>query len=119
METLEYYHKQLSTFTGHAIDNLAIQNKPEFQERLRYRDGVSRGPNPDVLFTREGPIEVVTIPFYGKEVKLKFKFGFDRATVPQDVLDKFLASRDENVKKIGIMFDHVINEVWDEQKLKG
>ena len=118
METLEYYHKKLSTFTGHAIDNLAIQNKPEFQDSIRYRDGVGREPTV-ITFTREGPIEVVTIPFYGKEVKLKFKFGFDRATVPQDVLDNFLAARDENVKKIGIMFDHVINEVWDEQKLKG
>lgn len=115
MKTLKDFHDELSAFTGQAIDNLAIQNKPEFKDFIIYHNAQGT----QVTFTREGPIEVVTIPFYGKEVKLKFKFGFDRATVPQDVLDNFLAARDENVKKIGIMFDHVINEVWDEQKLKG
>lgn len=118
MESLEYYSKQLQAFTGHAIDNLGKQNTPDFQEVLRYRDGVGR-PGTEITFTREGAIEVVTIPFYGKEVKLKFKFGHDRGKVPQSVIDVWLKERDANVKKIAIMFDHVINEVWDEQKLKG
>ena len=115
MRTLESIRNELCEITAAAIDNLAIQNKPEFMAMQRHNsDWIGRAAT-EVTFNREGPIEVVTIPFYGKEVKLKFKFGHPRELVPQDVLDKFKASRDDNVVKIAIMFDHVINEVFKDQ----
>lgn len=115
MRTLESIRTELCEITAAAIDNLAIQNKPEFMTMQRHNsDWIGRAAT-EVTFTREGPLEIVTVPFYGKEVKLRFKFGHPRSEVPQDFLDKFKAARDDNVVKIAIMFDHIVNEVFKDQ----
>lgn len=120
MQTKQYYQDQLCKITGDSLKNLVKQNTPEFQTEHRYRD-VQPGPDgcTVVRFERQGPLEIVTIPFYGKEVKLRFKFHHERGNVPQYVLDRFEENIDLNIKKIAIMFDHVINEVYEQEKLKG
>lgn len=115
----KYYQDKLCKFTGDALKNLVKQNTPEFQTEIRYRNGSPDNPGGTrVTFERQGPLEIVVIPFYGKEVKLRFKFGHERGKVPQDVLTKFDENIDENIKKIAIMFDHVVNEVYEQEKLK-
>lgn len=114
MQDKKYYQDLLCQYTSHALNNLVAQNTPEFQTEHRYRNLEYTV----VTFTRQGPLEIVTIPFFGKEVKLRFKFGHERGKVPQDVLDKFKENISENVKKIAIMFDHVVNEVYEQEKLK-
>ncbi|UQT02637.1 hypothetical protein YUBABA_01970 [Serratia phage vB_SmaM-Yubaba] len=116
MRTLESFRDELCELTAHALDNLVIQNKPEFQTVQKHNGGGPDNHAPtEVTFTREGPLEIITIPFYGKEVKLRFKFGYPRDTIPQGVLDRFKDNRDNNVKNIAIMFNHVIHEVFETQ----
>lgn len=111
--TFQEYKDELCTFTLDALNNLVNQNDPnQFHNEVTYRDGVGREPT-KTTFTREGPLEIVTIHFYGREVRLRFKFGHERGSVPQDVLDKFKENIQENVKWIAVMYDHILAEVYE------
>lgn len=105
-------YEELIKYTGIALDNLCVCTSPD---RFRETIEIPTGP---MTTKRQGPLWVIVIPFHGKNVSLRFKFGKGEGDPTQTELNQFKASTESNLKKIGIMFDHIIQEVYEQEKLK-